>query len=606
MKKNNRHILHRVNLEINTDSEIKAFAIKANIDGFLKNELFPIIETLFDESVSPEDIKRYDSIDLKLDMKSSDDFEIIKDQLISQLRREIENPDYEYFGKAEPNGSIHNLHTINERQNGGNTEQNSWRLESDQQPVSSVNKLSNQQTTFLYFLESGQLPWYATPSLLNEFIHPNRFRSSLQNKFFVQNLIYLFTTNQNAFNRFIQQFDYEIIEEFILHLFKDSNIDGRQFQAEISGLNTPIKELIYKLTINNLIQQNYEISEELYKQLRDEILFENKSIASVNESISVNSADEPSSIDSENKLINQIQKILNLINLNTLSFPSPEYRLNNLDEANAGEDATHSSIAFPNPDKIADMTVGETRTEEAYNSVKDQSEKIETEPDRNVFVSENQFIGKINLKADSVQPEYVNALNSMVNKSEEIGKELVKPVFILETQSINQINLKAVYIQNAGLILAHPFLADVFKRTKCADDKSFIFSDKEPLAIHLLHYLATGKEQEMEYDLTFEKFLCGVPLTNPVKRKIALSDHDKIECDDLLRSMIINWPALKNTSPDGLRQMFLQRDGKLDLHKVPYKLYVERKAQDVLLNKLQWNISVVKLPWLKELLFIEW
>ena len=130
--------------------------------------------------------------------------------------------------------------------------------------------------------------------------------------------------------------------------------------------------------------------------------------------------------------------------------------------------------------------------------------------------------------------------------------------------------------------------------------------DKKSQAIHLMHYLATRQEMDMEYNLTFEKFLCGVPLDSPINRKVVLSGHDKIECNDLLLSIISHWPALKNTSADGLRQMFIQRDGKLDLHKTPYKLIIERKAQDILLNKLQWNISIVKLPWFTDLLFVEW
>jgi hypothetical protein len=35
-------------------------------------------------------------------------------------------------------------------------------------------------------------------------------------------------------------------------------------------------------------------------------------------------------------------------------------------------------------------------------------------------------------------------------------------------------------------------------------------------------------------------------------------------------------------------------------------LIVERKAQDVLLEKLNWNISLVKFPWKKELITVEW
>lgn len=78
------------------------------------------------------------------------------------------------------------------------------------------------------------------------------------------------------------------------------------------------------------------------------------------------------------------------------------------------------------------------------------------------------------------------------------------------------------------------------------------------------------------------------------------------EAENLLSQVIKNWPALKNTGIDGLRQMFLSRNGKLIKTEQGFKLIVERKAQDILLDKLQWNISFAKLPWKKELLFVEW
>jgi hypothetical protein len=35
-------------------------------------------------------------------------------------------------------------------------------------------------------------------------------------------------------------------------------------------------------------------------------------------------------------------------------------------------------------------------------------------------------------------------------------------------------------------------------------------------------------------------------------------------------------------------------------------LTVERKAQDILLEKLNWNISVIQLKWMTCLLFVDW
>jgi hypothetical protein len=92
----------------------------------------------------------------------------------------------------------------------------------------------------------------------------------------------------------------------------------------------------------------------------------------------------------------------------------------------------------------------------------------------------------------------------------------------------------------------------------------------------------------------------------PVLQKSLLTEQIKEEAIVLLKEVVKNWPALKNTSPDGLRQMFIQRNGKLIQKEDNTKLIVERKAQDVLLEKLNWNISMIKLPWFSKILFTEW
>lgn len=155
-------------------------------------------------------------------------------------------------------------------------------------------------------------------------------------------------------------------------------------------------------------------------------------------------------------------------------------------------------------------------------------------------------------------------------------------------------------VQNAGLILLHPFLKQFFATTGIQP------SENPNLAVQSLHFLATGNEDVFEGNLIMEKFLCGVPLKMPVQRTSLLPDAIKNEANDLLREVVRHWPALKNTSADGLRQIFIQRDGKLFQEDDRYKLIVERKAQDVLLESLSWNIAVIKLPWISKILFTEW
>ncbi|GEM_PF-2980933 len=165
---------------------------------------------------------------------------------------------------------------------------------------------------------------------------------------------------------------------------------------------------------------------------------------------------------------------------------------------------------------------------------------------------------------------------------------------------------KAIAVQHAGLFLLHPFLKSFFKAIEVLDEKGQIKESARHMAVQALHYLATGHCDFFEDDLLFEKFLCGVSLTMPVERASMLSEHTMEESGQLLREVIRLWPALKNSSPDGLRQLFIRRNGKLMQEEHHYTLLMERKAQDILLDKLSWNSSIVKIPWRKGLLYVEW
>jgi len=155
------------------------------------------------------------------------------------------------------------------------------------------------------------------------------------------------------------------------------------------------------------------------------------------------------------------------------------------------------------------------------------------------------------------------------------------------------------YIDNAGLILIHPFLKHLFDNCHLFD-KSNEFSNPE-VAAHLLHYVGTGREQDYEHKMVFEKFLCNILINQPIDRNILLAEKHKNEAREMLRSVIINWDKMKNSSIELLHNEFLQRPGKITLKddESP-KIIIERKTQDILLDNLTWNISIVKLAWKKE------
>jgi len=167
-------------------------------------------------------------------------------------------------------------------------------------------------------------------------------------------------------------------------------------------------------------------------------------------------------------------------------------------------------------------------------------------------------------------------------------------------------DMQEIAVQNAGIVILHPFLKHFFTLVKIVNKLGKVIPAKRELAVQTLHFLATGNEEFFEGNLVLEKFLCGLPLHSPIQKESLLTPEIKAEAEILLKEVVKNWSALKHTSPDGLRQMFLQRDGKLIQNDKNFKLIIERKTQDILLDKLGWNISVIKLKWLTEMLFVDW
>ncbi len=164
----------------------------------------------------------------------------------------------------------------------------------------------------------------------------------------------------------------------------------------------------------------------------------------------------------------------------------------------------------------------------------------------------------------------------------------------------------AISVQNAGLVLLHPFLKPFFSEIQLVDERDRLKRSARQAAVQVLHFLATSNREFFEGNLVFEKFLCGVSLSAPMEKECLLTEKIMTESIALLQQVIRYWPALKNSSPEWLQQLFLQRKGKLIQDKGRVKLLVERKSQDILLDKLDWNISLVKIPWRKGLLFVEW
>jgi hypothetical protein len=169
---------------------------------------------------------------------------------------------------------------------------------------------------------------------------------------------------------------------------------------------------------------------------------------------------------------------------------------------------------------------------------------------------------------------------------------------------ISRLNLEeGVFVDCAGVVLLHPFLARFFEAVGIAEGDKLLQAER---ALCLLHYLATGLRLAPEYELLLAKVLCNVPLDAPVDSRIEISAAEEEEAAALLSAVIRHWDALGNTSLENLRGSFLVRPGKLAQRYGEYLLQVEQRSYDVLLDRLPWGLGLVQLPWMQRILWVEW
>ena len=205
------------------------------------------------------------------------------------------------------------------------------------------------------------------------------------------------------------------------------------------------------------------------------------------------------------------------------------------------------------------------------------------------------------------QPDCNDAgIDNLIVENEKIRNLFADLTHAVQKSTQDSIDDEGVFARHAGIILLHPFLNSFFKRLEMVHDKEFANLMAHQKALHLLYYLSTGQKHPDEYELVIAKVLCAYPLQQPVETDIELTEMELNEANDLLIAAIAQWEVLKNSSAAALREGFLQRNGKLFSKSDKLYLQVEKSAIDVLLDRLPWNLSMIKLPWMNEMLRVEW
>jgi hypothetical protein len=168
---------------------------------------------------------------------------------------------------------------------------------------------------------------------------------------------------------------------------------------------------------------------------------------------------------------------------------------------------------------------------------------------------------------------------------------------------------EGIWIKNAGVVLLASHIGTLIKRLGWLGGKIFSDAQTQQKAIALLQFLVFGDTEMHEEDLVLNKILCNWPVEAPLGFFETPDVEIRAEAENLLKSVIEEWTALKKTSIANLRHSFLQRDGKLTQRADGcWHLHIERKTLDILLDRLPpgWSFSVIKFPWMNYMLFVEW
>ncbi len=218
-------------------------------------------------------------------------------------------------------------------------------------------------------------------------------------------------------------------------------------------------------------------------------------------------------------------------------------------------------------------------------------------------VSGNPVLGKVAEQIAINNKKQDNRIDEGKDERDKAKKEPEYVADILGNKALEN------FVENAGLVLLHPFLSNLFEAIQLTVQNKFVNEIAENKAILLCQYLVTGQIDCEDHQLILSKILCGYPVNRPVLCDLPFLEKELFEADDLLAQVIKMWTkngVQVNGTVSGFREAFLQRAGKLVSKDNDWQLKVEQKPYDLVMASLPWGIGMIKTKWMKGMLWVEW
>lgn len=162
-------------------------------------------------------------------------------------------------------------------------------------------------------------------------------------------------------------------------------------------------------------------------------------------------------------------------------------------------------------------------------------------------------------------------------------------------------------VDNAGLVLVHPYLPILFARAGYTEEGQFKDRASQEAAVWLLHYVATGLVEGRSDSPAIEKILCGLTPDEPItSAPLDITEKTRVLADSMLQGLLLNWPPLHNNSVQALRETFISRQGVLHDRGSNWELLVEPRTFDVLMQRLPYRLSPIQNMWVQKPILVEW
>jgi hypothetical protein len=163
-----------------------------------------------------------------------------------------------------------------------------------------------------------------------------------------------------------------------------------------------------------------------------------------------------------------------------------------------------------------------------------------------------------------------------------------------------------IYVANAGLVLAEPFLPHLLTLRGLVEGREFKDARAAARGARLMQAVVMGEGEWPEYQLMLNKLMCGLAVADALPEDDPLQAEDYATADGLLNAMLQQWKVLGATTAAGLRETFLRREGRLVNKGDHWQLLVQPGPFDMLVDQVPWGFSTIKYPWMERMIHVQW